>query len=102
MYAAGIKKYISFYSQAKLRAVPASEDTLVLLITYLAQQKLSYATILAYLAAVCYSHVTSHEYSISTTRSTPQMTQVLKGIHRSQSFLHTAGLPVACLSLIHI
>ena len=33
-YATGIKKYISFCSQAKLRVVPTSEDTLVLFVTY--------------------------------------------------------------------
>ena len=58
-YTTGLKKYSTFCSQTKLQPVPATEDTLVLFITHVAQQNLSYGTIQVYLLAVRYNHITN-------------------------------------------
>ena len=88
-YTTGLKKYSTFCSQTKLQPVPATEDTLILFVTHLAQQNLSYGTIQVYLSAVRYYHIANQEYSISTTSTTPRMTQVLKGIRKSQALVQT-------------
>ena len=88
-YTTGLQKYSTFCSQTKLHPVPATEDTLLLFITHLAQQKLSYSTIQVYLSAVRYYHMANQEYSISATSMTPRMTQVLKGIRKSQALVQT-------------
>ena len=88
-YTNGLQKYSTFCSQTKLQPVPATENTLLLFITHLTQQKLSYATIQVYLSAVRYYHIANQEYSISTTSMTPRMTQVLKGIRKSQALVQT-------------
>ena len=72
-YKTGLNKYRTFCSQFKQSAVPATEDTLVLFITHLAKQQLSYSTIQVYLSAVRYLHVANQEYQTFTAQITPQI-----------------------------
>jgi len=51
-YRSGLQKYVSFCSQINQPPIPVSEDILLLFVTHLAQQNLSYATIQVYLSAV--------------------------------------------------
>jgi len=62
------------------RLVSVREDTLLLFVTYLAQQHISYDTIQVYLSAVKHNLVTA---GISLPERTPRLTYVLKGIQRS-------------------
>ena len=66
-------KYQTFCSQFKQSAVPAKEDTLVLFITHLAKQQLSYSTIQVYLSTLRYHHVANQEYQTFTALITPQI-----------------------------
>ena len=65
--------------------MPVCEDTLMLFVTYLAQQNPSYATIQVYLSAVRYSGITTAKY---TTLRTPRLNYVLKGICRECAANH--------------
>lgn len=51
-YAAGLHKYIAYCREINQQPISACEDTLLLLITHLAQQKLFYAMIQVYFPAV--------------------------------------------------
>ena len=84
-YMASIRWYTTFCSQTNQQAVPASEETLLLFATYLAQQGLSYSTIQVYLSGVRYSHIATGEYSKAVIQTTPRISQVLKGIRKSQA-----------------
>lgn len=84
-YTASLQKYITFCYQTRQQAVPATEETLLLFATHLAQQGLSHSTIQVYLSAVRYFHIAAGEYSTSTTQTTPRMNQLLKGIRKSQA-----------------
>jgi len=79
-YKAGLNKYISFCMETYHRLLSVREDTLLLFVTYLAQQHLSYATIQVYLPAVKHNLVTAGKY---LPERTPQLTYILKGIQRS-------------------
>ena len=65
--------------------MPVCEDTLMLFVTYLAQQHLSYTTIQLYLSAVRYSGIITAK---STTLRTPRLNYVLKGIHKECAVNH--------------
>ena len=84
-YTASIRWFTTFCSQTKQQAVPASEETLLLFATYLAQQGLSYSTIQVYLSGVRYAHIAAGEYSKTIIQTTPRISQVLKGIRKSQA-----------------
>ena len=85
-YAAGLHKYITFCKEINQQPIPfCEEDTLLLFATHLAQQKLSYSTIQVYLSAVRYSHITTRG---STTRRTPKLNYVLKGIRKTCAINH--------------
>ena len=79
-YKTGWNKYLVFCDQCKQQAIPASEDTLVLFVTHLANQQLSHAIIQVYISAVRYLHIVNKEYHTFTACVTPRLGQVLKGI----------------------
>ena len=56
-YSSGEKRYLSFCSQYNLSALPGTEDTLLLFITYLTGQGLTANSIRVYLAAVRAVHI---------------------------------------------
>ena len=84
-YTAGIRKYIAFCFEINQPPIPVCEDTLMLFVTYLAQQNLSYATIQVYLSAVRYSGIKSAK---STTLRTPRLNYILKGIRKESAVNH--------------
>lgn len=90
-YRAGVHNYTTFCMDTYYKLAPVSEDTLLLFATYLAQQNLSYATILVYLAAVKHNHITTGK-SLPTV--TPRLNYVLKGIRRSSSCQPRERLPI--------
>ena len=82
VYAAGLRKYVSFCREINQQPLTTCENTLILFVTYLAQHKLSYAIIQVYLSAVRYSHFKSNGSPIPRT---PKLNYILKGIHRMSS-----------------
>ena len=66
-HTAGLRKYNTFCRVINQPPIPVCEDTLLLFITNLAQQDLSYAMIQVYVSAVRYSYITTSE---STTLRT--------------------------------
>ena len=84
-YTAGLRKYNTFCREINQPPIPFHEDTLLLFVTNLAQQNLSYAMIQVYLSAVQYSHITSSE---STTLRTPRLNYVVKGIWKTCAMNH--------------
>ena len=88
-YTVGLRRYFTFCSKTKLKQIPALEDTLLLFITHLTQQNLSFGTIQVYLSAVRYYHMANHEDAKLASDRTPRLTQVLKGIRKSNALTHT-------------
>ena len=58
-YTTGLCKYNTFCREINQPPIPVCEDSLLLFVTNLAQQDLSYVTIQVYLSAVRYSHITT-------------------------------------------
>ena len=84
-YTAGLCKYYTFCREINQPPIPDCEDTLLLFVTNLAQQDLSYAMIQVYLSSVRYSHITTSE---STTLRTPRLNYVIKGIQKTCAMNH--------------
>jgi len=82
-YRSGLQKYVTFCSQINQPPIPVSEDTLLLFLTHLSQQNVSYATNQVYLSAVRYRSITTTESETSDTLITPQLRYVLKGIRKT-------------------
>ena len=83
-YRTGLRKFNSFCTQARRKAIPASENTLLLFSTYLASQNLSSSTIQVYLSAVRNAHVAKGQYNQFKSQLTPRLYQVIKGIQKTQ------------------
>ena len=79
-YNAGLRKYATFCMDTYHQLQPICEDTLLLFVTYLAQQHLSYPTIQVYLSAVRHNQLTTDK---SWPTAAPRLHYVLKGIRRS-------------------
>ena len=73
-------KYNTFCREINQPPIPVCEDTLLLFVTNLAQQDLSYAMMQVYLSAVRYSLIKMGE---STTLRTPRLNYALKGIWKT-------------------
>jgi len=58
--------------------VPATEATLVLFVVYLAENKIAYATIKVYLAAVRQLHVSKGLHGQFSLQLTPRLQQILE------------------------
>ena len=83
-YRTGLRKFNSFCTQARRKAIPTLENTLLLFTTYLASQNLSSSTIQVYLSAVRNAHVAKGQYSQFKSQLTPRLYQVIKGIQKTQ------------------
>ena len=83
-YRTGLRKFNSFCTQARRKAIPTSENTLLLFATYLADQNLSSSTIQVYLSAVRNAHVAKGHYNQFKSQLTPRLYQVIKGIQKTQ------------------
>ena len=84
-YAAGQKLYTIFCSCTNRTTVPATEETLLLFVTYMITLNLSHATIKVYLSAVRHVHVTARLHSDFNQQLSPHLQQVLKGVKKTQA-----------------
>ena len=66
-------------------ALPASEDTLLTFVSYLAQQGLTHQSIKVYLSAVRNLHVSAGLHEQFSRQLTPRLELVLKGIKKEKS-----------------
>ena len=64
---------LTFKSTSPFVARPNYRQSHLLKTTYVAQLRLSYATIQVYFSVVCYSHFTNMNTSKNTTHKSPQM-----------------------------
>ena len=85
LYLAGLKRYITFCSQAKLIPIPTTEATLLLFVTHLANQNLACSTIKVYLAAVHSAHVAQGKHRSFESQLTLCLLLVMKGIRKLTS-----------------
>ena len=81
-YNTGLRKYATFCMDTYHQLHPICEDTLLLFVTYLAQQHLSYPTIQVYLSAVRHNQITTGK---SWPTAAPRLNYVLKGIRKSSA-----------------
>ena len=81
----GLKKYLSFCSQANRIPIPTSEDTLLMFMAFLATQQLSLSTTKVYLSAVRNAHVATGEHVSFANHQTPRLLQVVKEIQKEHA-----------------
>ena len=95
-YLAGLKRYTTFCSQAKLKPMPTTKTTLLLFVTHLASQNLAYTTTKVYLAAIRSAHVAAGKHEIFEEQLTPCLLQVMKGIRKQTAISNPprAHLPI--------
>ena len=104
-YTVGLRKYNTFCRGINHPPIPVCEDTMLLFVTNLAQQDLSYATIQVYLSVVRYCHITTSE---STILRTPRLNYILKSIQKTCMCQWTINLengnllPFKLWSVLHI
>ena len=91
MYQSAQRGYILFCSQLNLQPLPASEDTLILYVTHLAQTR-AHSTIRTYLAGVRHMHVISGLGNPLDNKL--KLNLVLKGINRVKLRPSYPRLPV--------
>jgi len=84
-YIAGQHRYLNFCQAIKAIPVPASERTLLLFSTHLADSNITYNTIKVYISAICHMHVTEGLHEDFYTQLTPLLHLTLKGIRKSQA-----------------
>ena len=81
-YLAGLKRYTTFCSQAKLKSMLTTEAILLLFVTHLSSHNLAYTTIKVYLADIRSAHVAAGKHKIFEEQLTPPLLQVMKVIHK--------------------
>jgi len=79
------QRFQSFCHAIQASSSPASEVTLILFAAHLASEKISYATIKVYLAAVRNTHVAAGLLSHFQQQLTPRLQLTLKGIKKHQA-----------------
>lgn len=91
VYSSAQRIYLEFCTRLSLTPIPASESTLILFVTELAQTR-AHSTIRTYLSGVRHLHVTQgHGNPLGGTL---RLDLVLKGIHRIKPSQKQARLPV--------
>jgi len=88
IYKSGLHQYVTFCSKINQPPIPVSEDRLLLFVTHLVHQNLSYVTIQVYLSAVRYSRVTTSKSTATDTQITSQLHYVLDGIWKTCAMTH--------------
>lgn len=76
---------MEFCNLASRSCLPTSEDTLLLFVSYLAQQGLSHTSIKVYLSAVRLLHISAGLHDQFTQQTTPRLELVLKGIQKESA-----------------
>ena len=99
VYATAQRLFQDFCHRLSLTPLPASESTLILFVTELAQTR-AHSTIRTYLAGVRHLHVTRGLGNPLT--NTLKLDLVLRGIHRVQPNKKTPRLPVTPVILARI
>ena len=84
-YSAGQQCYLTFSADAQRQAVPTSESSLMLFVSHLANLELTHSTIKVYLSSIHHIHVTQGKHSQFSTKLTPRLQKVLKGIIKLQA-----------------
>ena len=79
-YQFGQRRYLTFCSEIQKSPLPTSEDTLLMFVSYLAQQGLSHTSIKVYLSAVHNLHVQGGLHEEFAKQLSPRLELVLKGI----------------------
>ena len=72
--------------------MPTTETTLILFATYLALERITYATIKVYLAAIRNTHVSAGLHSHFYQQLSPRLHSVLKGIKKTQAITQPAKI----------
>ena len=80
--------------------MPTTETTLILFATYLASERITFATIKVYLAAIRNTHVSEGLHSHFYQQLSPRLQLVLKGIKNTQAITQPAKtrLPIVPLT----
>jgi len=84
-YIAGQHRYLNFCQAIKAIPIPASEQTLLLFATHLADSSITYSTIKVYISAIRHMHVREGLHEDFSTQLTPRLHLTLKGIQKSQA-----------------
>ena len=84
-YSAGQLRFTTFCKELKLSALPATEATLLLFVSYLATHNISHTTIKVYLSAVRHLHVSAGMHTFFNNQLTPRLQLTLKGVQKSQA-----------------
>ena len=84
-YSAGWKKFTTFCTGLRITYIPASEHTLLLFATALANHSISHGTIKVYLSAIRHMHVMLGLHEYFSQQLTPRLQLALIGIKRSQA-----------------
>ena len=92
-YRAGQQQYQDFCVRAEKPQLPATEDTLLLVVGHLAQEGLAHSSIKVYLSVLRNLHITAGLHNKSSQQLMPQMELVLKGIKKDSS-RRLARLPI--------
>jgi len=81
-YIAGQHGYLNFCQAIKTIPVPASERTLLLFATHLADSNITYITIKVYISAIRHMHMTEGLHEDFYIQLTPRLHLTLKGIKK--------------------
>jgi len=82
--------YFQFCREGGKKAVPTSENYLILFTTHQATHSISLATVKVYLSAVRHMHLRRGLHEHFNQQITPQFHLVLRGIKRRQADAHHA------------
>ena len=83
-YKAGQSRYLILCHKIQRSTIPTCESTMLLFVTYLAREGLSYTIIKVYLAAICNLHTIARMHNTYQAQLTPYLEQVLQGIKKHQ------------------
>ena len=81
-YQSGLRIYKDFCAKLKTRVIPASESTLILFVSHLANRHCSISTIKVYLSAIRNTHVEKDQHTHFEKAYSPRLQQVMKGIQK--------------------
>ena len=84
-YQAGQKRYLAFCSEVHRPALPTSEATLSMFVSYLAHEGLAHSTIKVDLSAIRNLHVSAGLHEEFSNQLTPRLELVLRGIKKDKA-----------------
>ena len=94
-YTSAKKRFLKFCLTYNITPFPASETTLCLFVSYLAEEGLRYQSIRAYLSALRHLYISQGQPDPFTENRFPRLQYVLKGVHRCEGPAEPRGrLPI--------